>query len=230
MQRPHAARSAPDFPSSVFSAFAFPFRGTGWLLVILGGVVIWLSNLVPGFGAFVISIVVGGYLVAFMLKVTASVAEGDEETPDWPDMTDFFSSILRPFFMMFLIVLTSFFPMIMSMMFFSPLVPVHILLGLFGLIYMPMGFLAVAMFKSIEAVNPAIVLGSIMRVPLDYLICLFVLAMATGVYVLLSLFLGTIPWIGGLIASTVYMYFIVVECSILGLLYYHNSEKLNWEV
>ena len=102
---------------------------------------------------------------------------------------------------------------------------------LLGCVYFPMGFLGIAMFDSLVALNPKFIVGSILRVPREYAICVAVFCGSIGVRWLLELFLGkllSIPLAPALIADLIMIYLLMVEARVLGTLYLSEKRVLNW--
>jgi len=79
-----------------------------------------------------------------------------------------------------------------------------------------------------SAINPAFIIPSILKVPLDYIIACVVLITIVGFRTAAEKFLTFIPFIGSFIAGLLALYLLIVEARILGLIYYTNKERLNW--
>lgn len=94
-----------------------------------------------------------------------------------------------------------------------------------------MAFLGVAVFSSLAAVNPILIVPSVLKVPLQYfLTCVllgFVLAVRWAGDGILTLLIP-IPIVPDVISGFVGLYFLTVQCRILGLLYYCNHNRLAW--
>jgi len=101
----------------------------------------------------------------------------------------------------------------------------------FGCVYFPMAFTAVAMADSVVAVNPLVVIPSIMKVLGQYLLTVVVLGLILLIRWLLFRLLETIlpiPLLPTVITSLLGLYLLVVEMRILGLLYRTNKDRLGW--
>ena len=136
---------------------------------------------------------------------------------------------MRPYGLVLGTALFSFSPAIIYALARSMAEPIFTVLMIVGLFYLPMGLLAVAMFDSFAALNPALVMGAILRVPLQYITTCLLLV---GVYILagfLQDYLAeSIPFVGAILSTFVFLYFLMVEMRILGLLYYANAKRLGW--
>jgi len=112
-----------------------------------------------------------------------------------------------------------------------------------GCLYFPMAFLAVAMKDSVMAANPLVVIPSILKIPLHYLVASVVLMGVFGARQLggiVSSLLGSESMTThslsaffimiGMQAVWAFMsvYLLTVNMRILGLLYNSNKEKLGW--
>jgi hypothetical protein len=101
---------------------------------------------------------------------------------------------------------------------------------LLALFMMPMAWLAVSMHESIAGVSPHYVLRSILRIPGQYAIVFIELV----ILVIINIGLGwrldqmQIPIIPWLLNSFLGLYFMMVMCRILGVLYYLNRNRLSW--
>jgi glucan phosphoethanolaminetransferase (alkaline phosphatase superfamily) len=101
----------------------------------------------------------------------------------------------------------------------------------FGCAYFPMAFMAVAMFDSIGAVNPLLIIPAILKIPLEYLFTVALLAVILLVRWLCKTFLPGIlpvPLLPSVLSSFLGLYFLTVEVRILGLLYWTKRRELGW--
>jgi len=103
------------------------------------------------------------------------------------------------------------------------------LLAGYGLVIFPMTLLSIVMFDSFVALNPILVIGSIISTIFVYL---GLLIFFYGLCVLVILISRSLPIsiISFYITITIALYFAMVSAHLLGRFYYLNSEKLNWEV
>ena len=96
---------------------------------------------------------------------------------------------------------------------------------------MPMSILCLVLTDNIAvALNPAVVIGAILRVPLKYII-VWLLALGTaGIFYALDRLLGwmPVPVLDVVLKNTLALYMLFVVGRVLGLLYYTSSEKLDW--
>src|ERR1051325_10851123 len=98
-----------------------------------------------------------GYLMAYMMKIITSTTQGEKAMPDWPDFTDW-SDVSGPLFQAIGTVLACMAPALLILFFVDDYkIPLFLIAGLIGGIYLPMAFLAVTMFDSLAAINPMLV-------------------------------------------------------------------------
>jgi len=248
-------------------AFLYPFHGSGVLVLILGTLVLAAFNtatkyLVFFYGAFGVGMILGlilqalvaGYLFSYMQNIIHSTAAADEEMPPLPSMANFWEDVLLPSLRLFGLVLITFGPLIAldiwavssASEFSSPpqlVVRAIVPAAIFGCVYFPMAFLAVAMKDSVMAANPLVVVPSILKVPLEYLVIVIVLStvfairyfgdMAVMVLFPRSFTTHSMPKLlltFGVRAfwSFAQLYLLTVNVRILALLYVTKKDKLGW--
>jgi hypothetical protein len=229
-----ATEEAPKgFFASVPGAFAFPFKGSGGFMLVIGAILYAAINFAKGFSLY-LQIVFWGYMFAYMQNVIISAAQGDDK-PSWPDVTDFIGDILVPCFRLLVMIAACFAPAIAIVIWglaggegvLKLLIPAVVL----GCLYFPMTLLAVAMFDTIGAVNPLVIVPAIIKVPLEYLVVCVLTAMIAAVRfggdLILPLAIPVII-VPDLISAFLGLYLLTVETRILGLLYYTKKERLGW--
>lgn len=231
------SRQDRNFFMRLPGAFAYPFKGSGIILLIIGGLFVWCLQFLryAFFFGMLGTLVVVGYLNAYMLRIISGTGSGEDEMPDWPSFADFYTDIIRPYFLVLGVTAVSFLPAILftiAVMVLRPspllIVPGYIALIGLGLLYWPMALLAVAMIDAAEGLSPMIVIPAIFKAPLAYLMALVVLGLLVLVRVLSTAILSSIPIAGSILDGVLSFYFLIVEMRILGLLYYANEDRFNW--
>jgi hypothetical protein len=226
-------------------AFAYPFRGSGTLILIASTIMIAVMDYLGSSWFFIfLKIAAYGYLFSFMQNIIHATANEEEEMPDLPGFDDVFGGAFR----LAVVVLICFtLPIAFSVMkFFEVMdVPASALIAtmVLGCLYFPMAFLAVAMKDSALAANPLVVFPAIFRVPLGYLVTTMVVvgifglrqlgdvaAAVAGVQGYSTRSMSTMFMTFGVRAvwSLLSVYLLTVSMRTLGLLYVTNKHKFGW--
>jgi hypothetical protein len=239
----HLVREGADkenFFANVPKAFAYPFKGSGLTFLIIGTIFFALVDFL-GTYSFYLRVIYIGYTFAYVQRVIQTAAQGSDESAGWPDVSEFWSDIIVPFFQSIGLFLICFGPAIglgfwvgWEALTDGSLDPQKlILIGaavVLGGIYFPMAFLALAMFDSVVSANPLVVVPAITRVPLEYLAVLVV----TGIIFVVRIVQGAlvellgVPVVPLLITAGVGLYFLTVQGRMLGLMYFAKRHKLGW--
>ncbi len=230
---PAAAAPSPSLLRLVPGVFLYPLRGRGWLLLVLGAL---FFAMVAAAGRMILSVPLavfgGGYLAACLMRIVRATANGDNELPPWPGVSDFFEDIVAPFFLLLAALAACLGPAaaaaLAGTLAWRPLGAAAPFLLLAGLACLPMGLLGVAVLESVEGLSPRRVLVSIARVLPSYLL---VLALLAGLEVhrhLARLLLRAVPYAGALAGGVVSMYVLAVQMRLLGLLYRTGERRLGW--
>jgi hypothetical protein len=211
---------------------AYPFSGQGWILLLIGSVCFWILGFIAQasiFG-FVMQWLIGGYLAGYMLKILSSSANDEPQLPSWPDLTDLWDDLIRPIFLLAALVAFSFLPAIAwGLKFQWGDGPFWTLLTL-GLLYLPMGMIAIALWDSIAALNPMLIVPAIAHLPFNYLLACLGLVAAVMIEWAFQSVSDLIPFAGSLIGHIIGLFVLAVEMRILGLLYFTNRRVLGWFV
>jgi len=247
----------PAFFQVMWGAFAYPFGKDGIVTLIGGSVLLAAFSILTRHISFLLVILLWaclvyslGYFVAYLQALIQTTAMG-ESNVEWPVPTDFLGEILAPAFQAAACLLLSFAPAIGLFVWAARDGSTALAIGGmvaigYGCLYFPMALLAVALFDSVAAVNPMLVIPSVGRVFLNYLVSCVLLAIVFGIGNLLSLAvtllafklslssmsdIGTQLFIGfasQLVRSLFSLYCFLVGARMLGLLYWTNSGKLGW--
>lgn len=177
-QRRVAEESRP-FWEDLGSALAYPFQGSGATVLLVGGVCFAAAELITSINVFglVLVIMLWGYVFAHLFEVINHTGAGKTTPPQLPEATNVLESYVFPFFAALTCAAASFSPFLVVCWasfrgWLPPSVGIAFALVTFaaGFFLLPMTLMVRAMFQSLgEAVNPALVLGSIGRTFPDYL-------------------------------------------------------------
>jgi pSer/pThr/pTyr-binding forkhead associated (FHA) protein len=228
-----------SFYAQLPGAFIYPFKsGVGFVLVCMA-----IFFAVVGFFArffCIIGVAMQlfslGYVFLYMQNIIQSTVQGDDREPQLPDVTNIVEDVILPGLQLLATIIFCFGPAIgLAMWRFSggPELAMWLVFPALavGCVYFPMAFLAMAMFDSVGAISPMVVIPAITKIPLEYLVacaCLgVVFAVRWGGAMLLGMAIP-IPVVPALISDVVGLYFLAVQCRILGLLYYANRGRFGW--
>lgn len=236
------AKRPGSFYKSIPGAFLYPFKRNGLVLLLSSTLIFGIIDaalnfrvlghiLVSGIVGFVVGACVSGYIFLYLQSVITSTAIGENEMPAWPGYENWWESALQPYLRLLGIGAACLGPMIVVPMFTGPngawlIMPLAIL----GLLYAPMAFLTVAMDDSLLGLNPMLVIPSILRVPLEYLVICVVLGLVVIGHGQLTKWLDSFDQylVSQIVGMFLGLYFAVVQMRLLGLLYYTRKERLGW--
>jgi hypothetical protein len=225
-----------SFKEMIPDAFVYPFRGVGPFFIILFGLMIPGVELVSRFSLLVriCSLMFYGYFYACLQNFVVTSTLG-ESKPSWPDVTSVGQDVLGPFFRFFCMGALIAGPSLGLVALLAAgqewagwlIIPSLVLAG----IYFPMALLAVCVYDSLAALNPLLIIPSILKVPLQYLLVLAVLGVTVlvkfGGDILLTLVIKDYIF-PDIISSLLGIYFLMVKMRLLGSLYLCNKAKLGW--
>ena len=225
------------FGGEMLAAWAYPFRREGPIIMLTGAIFFTIA----GFGQRVMFLIGGlifvmttGYWMAYAQKVVQGSAQGEDEPPTWPDLSDFLGDIVAPFFQAVGLFALYLLPAWLALIFLpKDEVATGLIAGgllLIGLFMMPMAWLAISMHESIAGLSPHFVIPSILRIPGHYLLIFVELVVLVAINVGLEMLLNqlAIPFVGGFISSFLSVYFMMVLCRLLGSMYFLNRARLGW--
>jgi hypothetical protein len=236
-----------NFFANIPAAFAFPFRGDGVIFMIAGTLFFALLDFLRGavmfvfFTVWVLNVIYIGYSFGFVQKIIQTAAQGGDDPPSWPDISDFWSDIFIPFFQTAVLFLACFGPALgfgiaagLDLASYGevPIAKSVIagLLGLGGAIYFPMAFLALALTDSVASANPFVVIPAIAKIPIDYTAVVFLAGLIFSAKVMQQVLLHfvPVPVLPHVVAAGFGLYFLIVQSRLLGLMYYAKRSQLGW--
>ncbi len=217
-------------------AFSYPFRGDGFIILIVGTIAFtaidFVGRFMVGRLSIVLSVAAWGYLLLMLQQVLHCTAMGENRLPDWPDF-DGFGELVTKASQWIAVVAVSFGAAIFLLITAGIERSESLFLGglvafVIGGIYFPMAILSVGMHDSVGGLNPLGVFNGILKVPGHYLVTLIVFFTLALVQLLASQLNSTIPIAGVLIDKLDELWSAVFLSRILGGLYYVNRRKLSW--
>ena len=159
--------------------------------------------------------------------------------PEWPEISDYSNDIVSPFRQLMVTILVCFAPAIGLTIYAAGSSSTDTAwlgwatpaLMVLGCVYFPMAFMAVAMFDSVVALNPLLIIPSIAKVLKEYLLTVVMLSFILLLRWLLNGHLKTllpVPLLPTILLSLIQLYLMIVEMRILGLLYRNKKYELGW--
>ncbi len=234
VQSQESGSREPGFGTLVSDALSYPFRGDGVIILIAGTLVFTVLNFVGQF-SFLLSVASWGYLLLMLQQIVQGSANGEQRPPTWPEFEGFGELLVKSSQWVVAILLCfgpGFFLLIGSKEDGSPFrVAAGLLALLAGALYLPMSLLGIAMYDSVAALNPLLVVRSIARIPGQYLLTLAVLVLLGGLKALTGK-LGDLPGALGIIGHVVDgfdgLWSAFFSARLLGGLYHLNHRRLGW--
>lgn len=227
----------PGLARSIGLAFAYPFKGDGPVLLVVGTVFYlvlgWVARMWGILGALLIGFGTC-YLLAYYHRILLSSASDDDSMPDWPDLTAP-SDVLWPVLYFAGTAAFSFAPAI-GLAVFGPRDTSWFPwtaggLAVLGCCYFPIALTAVTLADSLTALNPLVIVPSIFRIFGDYFVVILVSVVIFGGSLLLPRLLAAklpVPVLFPLLAEFTGLYLATVGMRLLGQTYWRNREKLGW--
>lgn len=225
-------------------AFIYPFRGTGLLVLIFGSLVFaGLGIISAGFLSVLPKIIALGYLFCYMQNIIHATAAEETEMPEMPGFDDIFGGFLR---LAGTVTMSFGLPIgLLIAKFYDVDIPISVIIAtaLLGCLYFPMAFLVVAMKDNVMASNPLVVVPSILRVPLQYLVTVILFTSIFGIQQIGSSIASGASGVAFTTTNMTVMfiafgiriawcfasvYLLTVNMRIMGLLYATQKEKLGW--
>lgn len=239
-------KRAQTFFQMLPGAFLYPFKRDGLILLISGTVFFGFLDAIvggPHFGGFfvganvlIVQLFALGYLIAYMKAIVAVSAYGDENMPRYPDFADFYDDILHPIMLMGGCLLLCFAPALVYWYYVDVTLPGPEQLGfaaliMLGCLGLPISMLAAFLHETIFALNPLVLIVSVFRVPLEYVVACAVLVLLVGLRLFstyVTMAAHVIPLLPHLLDGFISLYLMSVEMRITGLIFYTKQKQLRW--
>ncbi len=222
------------FYQDAANVLRYPLRGNGPVLLIGGGVVFtalqFLLQLTTIF-AWIVALIIAGYVFSYMMSIINSASQGEKEPPDYPDYMDFWDSILGPFWTFCCAGLVPLGLPLAYLIAFGPDLLVILPMLAMGLLYWPMALIAGAIFgNSWAPLNVPLVIRAIRITAGEYFpAVLAIYGLIFFDWLLAFLVHLVLPGLVAVLAAQVVgLYFMMVEMSILGRIYFNHQHKIGW--
>lgn len=227
-------RPPPRPPQNFFKllpgAFAYPLTPNGLILLIGGGVFFVILGVVPFIG-----LILTGYIFNYAQSIVESSGQGEDDPPDWPDVSSPLDDIVIPLLQLIALTVLCFGPAIALDRFLPQALAGRdwITWGatLLGAFLFPMGMLAVSVINGFACLNPLTLVLSIARIPGQYMVAALMFSVVILTYLFSEPLLAQVmpsSWLVYLVAGFVNIYLLAVAMRILGLLYRTTKTRLGW--
>lgn len=226
--------------------FSYPLRGqgkgilavaVGWgllidLMAFLTGV-LGVLGILTALATLLLAVAYLVYIGNYYLKVLDRSARGRTEPPGWVEPHDFIDAIVPPLRVFAGSAIVSFLPLfaywfLTWRMGGEGSAAVYWVLLALGLFYLPMAMLATELLNTVLAASPHIVIPSIVKVIMPYLVVCCIIAGAVGLEELLERLTAGIPFLGNIFRNAISFYVAVMVMHLLGVLYWTNDHRLQW--
>lgn len=212
----------------------FPLTGNGRIMLILGSLLSALlsfASSVPllGPGALLIGI---GYFNAYYWKIVESTVAGEDEAPDWPEISSPLDDLVTPAMRTLAVYLISFLPAFLLLLFYVDWEgllwgdPMLILSVLAGILYLPMALLQMIVRNETAAALPWEVIPAIRRALPGYFKIAGLLAVALFLSLIVSTLLQKVPFVGALLSAACGLYFAMAQARLAGRFYREHLDLL----
>ncbi|HEX7858922.1 MAG TPA: FHA domain-containing protein, partial [Verrucomicrobiae bacterium] len=169
-----------SFAGVMTAAWAYPFKGNGPVILIAGAIFFAIAGFAQRFMFLLggmVYVFTTGYYMAYSQQVVQTSAQDEDQPPSWPDVSEFISDIIVPFFQSLALQVLYLGP-VLYCVFHAALgrkeyILFAIVFGAIAVFMMPMGWLAVSMHESVVGISPHVIVPSILRIPGHYLIFFF---------------------------------------------------------
>jgi len=245
--RVQAARpvAAKGFYARLPGAFIYPFRGIGLMILVCATIAFLALDFVSaGIFTLFLTMAVYGFVFLFMQNIIHTTTSDENEPLSFPEA----SGVFGAFFELAGTIVVSYglaIGLFVAKVFFEVDIPgvAIVIAAVLGCLYFPMAFLSVAMKDSVMAANPMIVVPTILRMPLEYLVTSILLMCVFGVRFagnVLSGMAGSVSLstrdmstlfmaLGGqAVWAFISVYLLTVSMRILGLLYLAKKDRFGW--
>ena len=232
--------------------------GDGVTFFFLLLIALYLAAPLMGFMFMMGKFFLAGYFYAYMFSVIVDTANGDNELPDLPGVTDFWDDIIRPYMLFAFSFLCTCWPLLVIVMLvitqgldhgFAPENPEEgaaylnpqlliflLILSLIGLISWPMVMLGLALGDGLGAIRPDLVILSIIKTLGPYLICCISIILCGLAWLWSSSSLAAAGGdsivsllLSGLAGQIGSLCLFIYTMRVMGLLYRHYKHRLAWE-
>jgi hypothetical protein len=219
---------------SIRDSFVYPVKGQGLLILFIGSafaVICGLLSFAPLLGGF-ISLFASAFFLVFFRDITVATMDGNDNLPNWPDISDPWNSVIQPAFTLLLGILVTFLPLIAYILYCAftdtPNIPaVGISLLVLSCIYLPLSYMLICRFDApLAPLNIHIGLAAAFKAFPFYVVSLVFLILAIGMTGLVAIVAHPIFLLGEALAAFVYLYLFSAFARFVGHFFIHQADPI----
>ncbi|MBN2513308.1 MAG: hypothetical protein JXB18_10250 [Sedimentisphaerales bacterium] len=218
--------------------FLFPLNGTGLGMIgvfIFCKIVLGALAFVPiatiGFVIAILSAIVNGYIYWYLCLCVQVTAEGQTRAPDiLQDDEGDYTEIIARMCRLLIAAAICFAPGLIYYIWTKKTDEALWNIAAAGLFFLPMVLLSTILHDSLWGLNPILIVLSMIRTHVHYLLLVFCFCIPFGLYIALAIY--SRHWGVWLIlpAQAMALYLAYVGSAMLGRFYYRNEYRLDWGV
>ncbi len=228
---------ADSLRTLLLDALVYPWRDSGWMLIVPGAFLLLLMTLAGfGFLTLIATFLIGGYLAAHYFNVIETTLSGKRAQPDWPELGGgVWEALVVPAVRVLAVHVISAAPMLIlaslvnwgeaggaaqALMEWTALA--------FDCLYFPLAIVAVTLTGNLVSALPHHILPALLRGGVPYLAgAALLLASMTVVQIIVQV-LAEVSWVGWFLAYCGIMWAILFQGRFCGLLYRRCQERIGW--
>ena len=178
----------------------------------------------------VVELLLGMYVIWYFFACVRDSAEGGIRAPNTTAMTPGLWDLLLVTFRLLACAALCVLPVALCAFYRGQADPLCLVLTVLGGLVFPMALLSVVMHESVNGLNPLLVLRSILRTPVHYLLLVpFCYALSRIIPLAFGLILDKQHWHWSYVLQAASFYQTLVVAHLLGRFYFKNEEKLEWD-
>jgi len=208
----------------------YPVRSGGALKLAAGAVILGLSTFLNQYpyANWIAGLITAALLGGYLMRIIDGSCRAEPAMPAWPSIDEWRDDLAAPLIKMFVVAILCFGPATIWYRIFGNHDPIFWGLLIVGFAYFPMAAVALTLFDSLEAVLPGRIIPAIRKIEDEYIMAVIILIVLELAREGFGGTIGSIAYIGWLIASFANFYVLALQAHIIGWLYATESARLHW--
>ncbi len=231
--------TASEIPPRLIDVFAYPANLDGLAQIAVLALGVWLSSylgnllggLVPGYGALLglaMQLIVAGYVVFYLGYCIYDSSQGGRRAATISlAHTPGLSDVLGQLLLLLGGIAVCFWPAGLYRGVTERSDVWFWILAATGAFFLPMSLLTATLFEGFDALNPLLIVRSILATLPAYLALIVTLGVPGGIFLALYLTLARVP-VARVLAPAAYLYLMLVGAHLLGRFYRRHKDRLEW--